>query len=349
MDTNVLKSKFRGSLLGSLLGDCLGSPFEGEPITAGEKIVIQRYFDKLESPDLKGPVRSYTDDTAMMKSIAQSLIAKPEIDYKHMAKLFVKDYFLEPHRGYGPNVVDVFSKLRKSKFDDIYRPAREQFNGKGSFGNGGAMRIAPIALYFYNDYNLMVEAAKKSTEITHTNSLGVHGAVLQCIAIHKALLTDPKEEIKFDQFCPEITKKIKLVEQEDDDGLELDDDHPYEDKVKFVQHFLQTNYHEELDEEVCQNLGTSILAYDSVPTAIYCFLRALKNDIETVKTDNIFRRTIQYAITLGGDTDTIACMAGAIAGAYLGEEAINVNMAKQCESYKEIIELADQLHALVVK
>ena len=54
MDTNVLKSKFRGSLLGSLLGDCLGSPFEGEPITAGEKIVIQRYFDKLESPDLKG-------------------------------------------------------------------------------------------------------------------------------------------------------------------------------------------------------------------------------------------------------------------------------------------------------
>lgn len=81
------------------------------------------------------------------------------------------------------------------------------------------------------------------------------------------------------EFCLfltiEITKRMC--------SLELDDDHPYEDKVKFVQHFLQTNYHEELDEEVCQNLGTSILAYDSVPTAIYCFLRALKNDIETVK------------------------------------------------------------------
>lgn len=61
------------------------------------------------------------------------------------------------------------------------------------------------------------------------------------------------------------------------------------------------------------------------------------------QTDNIYRRTVQYAITLGGDTDTIACMAGAIAGAYLGVEAINSSMAKQCESNQEILEMADNL------
>lgn len=54
IDTNLLQSKFRGSLLGSLLGDCLGAPFEGDMITSGEKLVIQNYFDKLETPDLKG-------------------------------------------------------------------------------------------------------------------------------------------------------------------------------------------------------------------------------------------------------------------------------------------------------
>jgi poly(ADP-ribose) glycohydrolase ARH3 len=65
--------------------------------------------------------------------------------------------------------------------------------------------------------------------------------------------------------------------------------------------------------------------------------------------NNIFRRTIQYAVTLGGDTDTIACMAGAIAGAYMGEEAVNKYMGKQCEGYQEIIEMADNLYAACVK
>jgi poly(ADP-ribose) glycohydrolase ARH3 len=348
IDINLLKSKFRGSLLGSLLGDCLGAPYEGDRVTSGDKIIIQKYFDTLESPELKGPIRCYTDDTAMMKSVAKCLIDKPEVDYKYMAKLFVKEYFSEPNRGYGQSVVDVFSKLRKSKFDDIYKPASEQFSGSGSFGNGGAMRIAPIALYFYNNYEAMIDTAKKSTQITHTNTLGVNGAVLQCIAVHQALFYDCKELIKPEEFSNEIIKKIRAVEKENDDGLGIDDFNPYEDKMKTVQSFLNIKYHDELDEEVAQNLGNSIGAYESVPTAIYCFLRAL-NEIPTINNNNIFRRTIQYAVTLGGDTDTIACMAGAIAGAYMGEEAVNKYMGKQCEGYQEIIEMADNLYAACVK
>lgn len=69
--------------------------------------------------------------------------------------------------------------------------------------------------------------------------------------------------------------------------LGLDDQNPYEDKLKTVGHFLDIKYHDELDEEVAQNLGNSIGAYDSVPTAIYCFLRALQNDIPTVNVINI--------------------------------------------------------------
>jgi poly(ADP-ribose) glycohydrolase ARH3 len=218
IDINLLKSKFRGSLLGSLLGDCLGAPYEGDRVTSGDKIIIQKYFDTLEFPELKGPIRCYTDDTAMMKSVAKCLIDKPEVDYKYMAKLFVKEYFSEPNRGYGQSVVDVFSKLRKSKFDDIYKPASEQFSGSGSFGNGGAMRIAPIALYFYNNYEAMIDTAKKSTQITHTNTLGVNGAVLQCIAVHQALFYDCKELIKPEEFSNEIIKKIRAVEKENDDG-----------------------------------------------------------------------------------------------------------------------------------
>lgn len=51
---NVLKSKFRGCLIGCLLGDCMGAPFEGDALSAGAKIIIQNYFDKLDGPHFRG-------------------------------------------------------------------------------------------------------------------------------------------------------------------------------------------------------------------------------------------------------------------------------------------------------
>lgn len=51
---------------------------------------------------------------------------------------FVSEYYESPNRGYGGSVVDVFAKLKESKSgSDPYAPAREQFDGAGSYGNGG--------------------------------------------------------------------------------------------------------------------------------------------------------------------------------------------------------------------
>lgn len=61
------------------------------------------------------------------------------------------------------------------------------------------------------------------------------------------------------------------------------------------------------------------------------------------QTNNPFRRAIQYAITLGGDTDTIASMAGAIAGAYYGDTGISTALQKHCEDAGDTMELADEL------
>jgi poly(ADP-ribose) glycohydrolase ARH3 len=66
------------------------------------------------------------------------------------------------------------------------------------------------------------------------------------------------------------------------------------------------------------------------------------------QTENPFRRTIQYAISLGGDTDTIANMAGAIAGAYYGYGSISENLQKHCEATRQFIEYADKLHKIAV-
>lgn len=52
MESNLMRSKFRGSLLGVVIGDCLGSSYEGEYNIS--RVVLQRYFDKLTGPYFKG-------------------------------------------------------------------------------------------------------------------------------------------------------------------------------------------------------------------------------------------------------------------------------------------------------
>ena len=84
--------------------------------------------------------------------------------------------------------------------------------------------------------------------------------------------------------------------------------------------------------------GNGITAQESVCTAIACFL---------LHPDS-YAETIGAAIFLGGDTDTIAAMAGALSGAYLGIDAIPHPLWDKLESSPVgrdfIMELADKLH-----
>lgn len=93
---------------------------------------------------LKAPgfqILSYTDDTAMTKSIAQSLIEMKKFDPKDIAKRFALEYNKEPKRGYGTNVVDVFAALMLTNYESPYEPAKRQFGGFGSYG---------MYFYFHN-------------------------------------------------------------------------------------------------------------------------------------------------------------------------------------------------------
>ena len=76
----------------------------------------------------------------------------------------MSEYFAEPERGYGGSVGAVFRKLEESDCSDPFGPAADQFDGQGSYGNGGAMRIAPAALY---GYNLSEEELNVSTKYYH--------------------------------------------------------------------------------------------------------------------------------------------------------------------------------------
>ena len=79
--------------------------------------------------------------------------------------------------------------------------------------------------------------------------------------------------------------------------------------------------------------GHGVEAFNSVPTAIFAFLSHSQS----------FTSTVAYAVSLGGDTDTIASMAGAISGAYLGIGAIPTERQSNLENQDFISSLADKL------
>ncbi|XP_015187423.1 PREDICTED: poly(ADP-ribose) glycohydrolase ARH3-like isoform X2 [Polistes dominula] len=342
MDLQLLKSKFRGSMLGVLMGDCLGAPYENEELLSkGSKLVLEKSFNKLESPvKFKAPVMQYTDDSAMTKCVAESLIEKKDIDLIDLAKRFVKCYYLEPFRGYGPGVITVFHKLRGNKFQDVLHPAKEQFNGQGSWGNGGAMRIAPVSLFSFQNYDKLLDLTRRATEITHTHKTGIDGAILQALAIQQCLGLNPKDGLNVSHFLKELIDKMDKIE-EDEEGLDLDEPQPYKLKLETMQDFI-TSEKDLNDDLVIRLFGNSIAALHSVPTAIFCFLRA-QQPIKDIETDNPLRRAIQYAITLGGDTDTIGSMTGALAGAFYGEDYFNSNLMEHCEASKEFAHLGEKL------
>jgi len=331
MATKVnLVDRFTGAMLGGLVGDCLGATFEMRYENLVPVRKIDTFFEDLKNMDMETDDKfQYTDDTAMARQIALSFIEHKRLDFKAIANKFSEEYFKEPWRGYGGSVIEVFGKLRDKNCDDPFKPASEQFEGSGSYGNGAGMRAHPIALACATlPLEKVVDEAKGIARLTHSHPLGVHGGVVQTMAVYHALNGHDSRE---------ILEKIKETVDDLEKNYESTTASTYKSKLDLVEQFLEKS-EDDLDE-ICFELGNDVSAVDSVPTALFCFLKVLH---EANKEDPIpspeekFERILRLAIRMGGDTDTIACMACSIAGAFLGRQAISALFVEVCENAKEV-------------
>ena len=295
MDVGLLKSRFMGSLLGTAVGDSLGAARWLKPI--GREL----------SP-------FYTDDTHMMIGVAESLLAVRGFNKDHMLETLVRNWEREPWRGYGPGPPAIFRAYRAGR--DPYEVARTLYPG-GSFGNGAAMRVAPIACLYHDDLDRLREVVYEASSITHAHPLGQEGAFLQACAIALALKAKPGELDPLD-FVEQLSG---LVEHD-----------VYVGKLMTIRRFLASR---PTRAQVIRELGNSVEAFNSVPTAIYAFLA-----------HDQFEAAVRYAVSLGGDSDTIGAMTGAISGAYLGRGAIPAHWLEELEDRSYIEELAVRLWEL---
>lgn len=106
---------------------------------------------------------NWSDDTEMALSVLATLEASGRIDQDELARRFTTSF----HEGrmYGPAMLhEYFPRVRAG--EPWRRVAGSLFEGKGSFGNGGAMRVAPLGAWFADDLDRVVEQARLSAEVT---------------------------------------------------------------------------------------------------------------------------------------------------------------------------------------
>ncbi|MHC1726215.1 MAG: ADP-ribosylglycohydrolase family protein [Syntrophobacteraceae bacterium] len=298
---HALEAKYIGCMIGSALGDSIGELAFGSPDKR-----------KLLAAIADSEVLRYTDDTAMAIGLAQSLIEKGDVDSEHVGNKFHENYLKEPWRGYASGTPTVFALVESTGIPHV-EAAKTLFNGNGSFGNGAAMRVAPVGLFYHGSPRL-IENAFASAEVTHSHIMAKHGAALQASAIDQALALDPGELFPVRQFIDGLL------------GLGLTS--KLHEKIEAVQVLLENHIP---CAQAIKVLGKSVAIHESLPFSIYAFLLHPKS----------FEECLFCAVMNGGDRDTLGAMAGAISGAYVGIDGIP-------GEWRERLENRDLLYGLAL-
>ena len=298
-----LKSKFLGGVVGSALGDAIGElAFRGLGEAGLRAAIAQR--DAL----------IYTDDTAMAIGLAESITQVGRLDGQHLGDTFRANFRREPWRGYASGPPTVFSLVERRGMS-YSEAARSLFGGQGSFGNGAAMRIAPVGLFFHDSPDLY-EQVRTSASVTHAHSIGVDGTAVLAWAVAQAVKLDPQEPFPFERFAQGLIDFSRTSE--------------IRDKMLLVRTLIAKDVP---PPDAARRLGRSVAVHESMPFAIYAFLRYPQS----------FEACLFCAILNGGDRDTLGAMACAVSGAYLGVEAIPWAWRDKIENRQHIEDLANRL------
>lgn len=245
---------------------------------------------KTKEFELFKPDCRFTDDTVMTCAVADAIMNGGS--EKDFILSMKKYGCMYPHAGYGGR----FRVWLRSMDTEPYN----------SFGNGSAMRVSPCAWVMDCGFCARTgmwpnrDLARLSASVTHNHPEGIKGALAVCDAIFMA-------RFYFGGWNIEYSNPI--------------DSDPDECKRRIKEH-IENEYGYDLSmslDEIRKNYEFDETCQGSVPQAIIAFLES---------TD--FEDAIRNAISIGGDSDTIAAITGSIAEAAYG---ISEDMKKMALSY----------------
>ena len=231
----------------------------------------------------------YTDDTNMALSIYQILRQYGEISQDALASSFAKHYHAS--RGYGPAMHRVMEQINEGI--PWQQVAGNLFDGQGSYGNGAAMRVAPLGAYFADDLDKVVEQARLSAEITHSHPEAIAGAIAIAIATAYAwLFQDMNHLPDRHEFLNQVLKHIP--DSEVKSGIRRARDLSPTTTVDHAAAILGNGY--------------KVTAQDTVPFALWSAANFLDQ----------YEEAFWNTVSVLGDRDTNCAIVGAIVAATTG-------------------------------
>ncbi|WP_073946869.1 ADP-ribosylglycohydrolase family protein [Streptomyces kebangsaanensis] len=261
------------SVRGLAVGDALGSQF-----------FVPVNHPLLKRRELPSGPWQWTDDTEMACSVVAVLAAHRRIDQDALARSFARHHDFD--RGYGPAVNRLLRLVREG--GDWRELAAALFDGQGSWGNGAAMRIAPLGAWYADDPEQATHQAEISAYPTHQHREAVVGAM--AVAAAAALAAAPGGPPSPEALLDGV---IALVPARSAVGAGL----------RRARDML--DYGDAATVAAVLGCGRRTTAHDTVPFALWSAARCLGD----------FEDAFWTTARAGGDVDTTCAIVGGVLAA----------------------------------
>ena len=291
----LMKQKIYNTLYGAIVADALGVPVEFKD---------RNYLKQNPVTDMTGygtynlPKGSWSDDSSMMLCLADSISKKGTVDYEDIMNNFSR-WFNNADFTPDGKLFDIGLSCRKAimNYLDGIEPLECGQKSESDNGNGSLMRIACLPLYLYEKFGPDAMESWEAFEIIHNVSRLTHAHYISLIGcdIYCAVML---EILKGTDKADLLKSALSKVE-----GYVIE--HYKFDKFYLKYKRLTKKDFVNLKENKIRSSGYIV---DTLEAAMWCFLNSTN-----------YRDCVLKAVNLGSDTDTVACVAGSIAGLYYGD------------------------------
>ncbi len=315
MEPNELRNRCVGAIAGFAIGDAMGMPaaFLGRD-------QIRQYYGKPLSGFIKAhpghagdflPRGSYTDNTQTMLATAECLIECRKMDPARHA-----DALLSWYRNTVPHRTPAEANLKACRHLDSGRP----WNKSGVFSDccAAAMRMPPIGIFFSRYPETLTRAALNNCIITHTEPRARAACVAVACLTARLLHSDGRSR-PADQVLETADRVARLDE----------------DLASLLRWITQVTHLP--PEEALFEIGTGPGVMESIPAAVYCFLKHPRD----------FSAAVLAAVNAGDAADSIAALAGCFVGALAGETEIDRQWLREVENSELLTGVGENLALLI--
>jgi ADP-ribosylglycohydrolase len=329
------QDRARGALYGLAIGDALGMPTQ---LLSREQI-IDRWGPLLAGfepappghPVAAGlPAGSVTDDTEQAVLLGRLLLSG-RVNPREFADGLVAWERDMIARG----SLDLLGPSTRRAIDAVLAGTPPEEAGRTGDTNGAAMRIAPVGLTAAaGDLTALVDAVQQASLVTHNTSVALAGAAAVAAAVSAGRTSTAAAPTARVAAATDAAVSAAALGAERGNWVAGAD---VAARIRWATDLVAGLPAEQAAEVIYSLVGTSLATQESVPAA-FAVLSAVPEDPW---------RACLLAASLGGDTDTIAAMAGAVAGACHGLAAFPPAAVAVIDAQGlGLAELADSLLAL---